>query len=80
MFKLSLSPVRQFMVREAEKKVRFSGPATKAHPLELSGKIFLEYFFKSCFKIVVRPLPTHLLVAGPLKKTFFAASLSIYIF
>ena len=59
---------------EAAKKVSlFSGPATKAPPpLELSGHIFWGNIFVIFLELHNK---FFFLMAGPLKKNFFAASL-----
>ena len=68
-----------FELREAAKKFFSKAYPT---PLELNGNFFFSGFLlraskKSSFVLVARPLlsPPTLLVAGPLKKTFFVASL-----
>ena len=57
----------------AKKVIFFSGPANNASSLVTT---FFSDFKNSLFLLVTRPLlPPPLLVAGPLKKTFFSASL-----
>ena len=73
---IGLNVIIRFRLGKPQKKIFFSGQATKALPLpplpfELSDHIFFSNLTKNLFSQWPGPYPPPLLVAGPLKNNFF---------